>query len=449
MPGSPFETVRNDPFKERAGRNGKAKGKRMPKGITPPISDPFHVSAPTHAQMFFNPLQSKSTRAALSQSAQVRALTAAAAASASARAARGRVAAAPAVLRIAEPRAEAQWSDPALKPVQESATVEPLFAERVEEEAPAATPLTLAADGQGPAPQHPAGPQVSTSSSAYYGSRGGGNGNGSGGGSGDGTDGGDTIEPVQDDIVAGVLVAAFALLFGWAGYNALVGSGGVSDDGERLLSPQSADVQPAGNMTTQIDDLSAPNPFPPGPVDIRPSSPIETQIDPAEDDALQTQLRAPAAPTELAQAQIQTQVETEPAAPVAPACAPGRAMRAYFCTASANLTPTARTALLAEIRDWGACAASNELVVRGYADTRGAMSMNAALAASRAGSVAALLREQGLSVTEVEGVGELSQIEDERNCANQRRVDVSIKGDPAPANLACTPPAEAQSMICA
>ncbi len=447
MSGSPFESVRDDPFKQRAGRNVKGKPKRMPKGITPPISDPFHVSAPTHAQAFFNPLQSKSSRAALSQTAQVRALTAAAAASAQARAAKSKGRTRQVLAPISEGVAERRPVE--LFP-ERAPEAEPILAEF--SDAPVAADvetggaLVMAADGQGPAPQHPNGPAASSSASAYYGDgRNGGGGGASGGGSGDGGDG--RVDPVQDDIVAGVLVAAFALLFGWAGYNALVGSPNTPDDGEAAFVPQTPE-----SMTRQIEDLGAPNPFPPGPIDIRPASPVDT----AQNDTFQTQLFTPAVPEPVVPAQLDPQTPAEPQAPVAsepapppPACAPGRAMRAYFCTASANLTPTARTALLSELDDWGTCAGSNELVVRGFADTRGASSMNAVLAAGRAASVAALLRERGLSVTEVEGVGELSDIEDERNCANQRRVDVGIKGDPPPVSLACSPPREAQSVVCA
>lgn len=445
MSGSPFETVREDPFKARADKNGTGRAKRMPKGITPPISDPFNVSAPTHAQAYFNPLQSKSTRARLSQTAEVRALTAAAAASAQARAARERRAETRGnveALRAEAPadRADAGWTDPLLVPKAEVAPLAPLFAAPVEK--PRVEPeeaIVLAADGHGPAPQHPAGPQPSSSAAAYYGEGkgGGGNGGGSGGGSDDGGEG--RVEPVQDDIVAGVLVAAFALLFGWLGYNAVMGPDSPPEEGDGLLAPQSTE-------TTQIEDLGAPNPFPPGPIDIRPTSPIEA----APDDAQQTQLRSAAEtePLQLAEAPAEVQPAAEPAAPPPPVCASGRAMRAYFCTAKADMTPVAREAMLSEIREWGACATANELVVSGYADTRGAVAMNANLAASRASSVAALLRERGLSVTEVDGVGELTGIEDEQNCANQRRVDVYIKGDPPPPSLACSPPAEARNMIC-
>lgn len=444
MSGSPFETAREDPFKARAGKNGNNRPKRMPKGITPPISDPFHVSAPTHAQAFFNPLQSKSTRAKLSQSAEVRALTAAAAASAQARAARERGAGKQTNVQALKPdrpeaRQEAGWTDPLLAPKADVAPLAPLFAERVEEpRAETDGAIVMAADGQGPAPHHPSGPQPSSSASAYYGEGkgGGGNGGGAGGGSGSGGDEG-RVEPVQDDIVAGVLVAAFALLFGWLGYNAVMGQDAPAED-DTLVSPQSTE-------TTQIENLGAPNPFPPGPIDIRPTSPVETP----PDDALQTQLRTATEPLQLAEAPTAARPASESVGPPPPVCVSGRAMRAYFCTAKADMTPVAREAMLSEIREWGACATANELVVSGYADTRGAVAMNANLAESRASSVAALLRERGLSVTEVDGVGELSGIEDEQNCANQRRVDVYIKGDPPPLSMACAPPVEARNEICA
>lgn len=440
MTGFPFQTAHPDPFKAQPSRKDRKKAKRMPKGITPPISDPFHVSAPAHAQLYFDPLRSKSSRAKLSASADVRSLTAAAAASAQARI--DRRPSIPAATFSETPSDAAPVHEPDLR---EREPILAEFSEAEETDTTLAPPVSMAADGHQPGGHHPHGPTPSTRAGAYYAQSGRSGGGGNGGGSGgNGAGGGPPakVDPVQDDIVAGVLVAAMAVLFGWAGYNALAGSGSTSDDGEPLLSPQSL-----SNATTQIEDLTAPRALPPGPIDIRPSSPIETQADLA----LPTQLQTVAEPEALELAQIETQAQapSEAAAPSPPTCAPGRAMRAYFCTASANLTPTARSALIRELDDWGACAASNDLVVRGYADTRGSSTMNAGLAASRAGSVAAMLRERGYSVTEVVGVGELSDIEDERNCSNQRRVDVGIKGDPPPANLSCAPPREAQSLICA
>lgn len=441
MTGSPFETGRVDPFKTRVGKKGKGRSRKMPKGITPPISDPFHVSAPTHAQDFFNPLMSKSSRALMSRTSGQRALTAAAAASAAARAARSGDKPAAVPEKVVRLKLEDRPQEaPRAQPIQAE------FEEVAEPDFAAASGAVMAADGQGPAPSHPNAPAVSSNASAYYaparsgggGSGGGGDGGGAGGGTGDG--GGAKVDPVQDDIVAGVLVAAMAVLFGWAGYNALMGSDRGGEDGDATFAPQSE-----GSQSARIEDLGAPNPFPPGPIDIRPTSPIE----PSSDDTTPTQLRTTVAPVEPAEADAQTPAATEQVTSAPPACAAGRAMRAYFCTASANLTPTSRSALIKELDDWGACASSNELVVRGYADTRGSTTMNAGLAASRAGTVAALLRERGYSVTEVEGVGELSDIEDERNCANQRRVDVGVKGDPPPVSTSCTPPQEAASLICA
>ncbi len=439
MTGFPFETDRVDPFKVQVGKKGQGRRRKMPRGITPPISDPFNVSAPTHAQLFFNPLKSKSSRALLSRSGGERALAAAAAASAAARAARGGAPVEPQAPNVV--RLEIEKRVPAAAPEQ---TILAEFEEASEGAASGNVSIVMAADGQGPAPQHPAGPASSSSAAAYYaparsGGGGGGNGGGSGGGGTGSGGGGAKVDPVQDDIVAGVLVAAMAVLFGWAGYNALMGGDTSGDDGDATFAPQSD-----GSQAARIEDLGAPNPFPPGPIDIRPTSPIEP---PAEDTA-PTQLRTAIAPVEMAQADTQTPAASEAVAAGAPACAAGRAMRAYFCTASANMTPTVRSALIKELDDWGACASSNELVVRGYADTRGSTAMNAGLAASRAGTVAALLRERGYSVTEVEGVGELSDIEDERNCANQRRVDVGIKGDPPPVSTSCAPPQEAEALIC-
>jgi outer membrane protein OmpA-like peptidoglycan-associated protein len=125
-------------------------------------------------------------------------------------------------------------------------------------------------------------------------------------------------------------------------------------------------------------------------------------------------------------------------------------IHAYFCTSRSVLTASARKALDAEISEWRSCIADREVVVRGYADTRGASEINAALGERRAAALAAILRDRGLKVAEVTGVGELGGLDDGQNCANQRRVDIALESevDKATPSRACAPPEEAVPIAC-
>jgi outer membrane protein OmpA-like peptidoglycan-associated protein len=123
-------------------------------------------------------------------------------------------------------------------------------------------------------------------------------------------------------------------------------------------------------------------------------------------------------------------------------------VHAYFCTARSTLTPVAQSALEEQIASWKTQAAGREIVVTGYADTRGTSAFNAQLAASRADFVAGLLRSHGLSVVEATGVGELEGLDDGVNCANQRRVDIAIRGTNATPSRACGLPQEVVALSC-
>ncbi len=124
-------------------------------------------------------------------------------------------------------------------------------------------------------------------------------------------------------------------------------------------------------------------------------------------------------------------------------------MRALFCTDADQLALTSRDALDAEIADWRSCIRDKEIVVTGYADTRGPKEYNVDLAARRARSIATILRAEGLSVAETIGFGELTEMEDNRNCSNQRRVDISLKeAGVLPPSRDCTPPEDLRKLVC-
>ena len=126
-----------------------------------------------------------------------------------------------------------------------------------------------------------------------------------------------------------------------------------------------------------------------------------------------------------------------------------RTMRAWFCTAGSGLTPGTKAAIEREMVDFKAAFAGKELVVRGYADTRGSSVYNAALSGERANVVADFLRANGLTVTEARGLGELEGLADNQNCANQRRVDVFVKGGPGETpSRACAPEPKDEELIC-
>mgnify|MGYP000620827604 FL=1 len=124
-------------------------------------------------------------------------------------------------------------------------------------------------------------------------------------------------------------------------------------------------------------------------------------------------------------------------------------MNAWFCTKSSGMTKASQAALEKEMATFKAAFAGKELVVLGYADTRGTSVYNSALAGERANVVADFLRTNGLTVVDARGIGELDGLDDNQNCANQRRVDVFIKGGPGETpSRACAPEPDVQELAC-
>ncbi len=289
---------------------------------------------------------------------------------------------------------------------------------------PSGAPLSAAALApEAPAPAPSAARPEPTARRDYYGR----------GGSG-GSGGGDPPKPKrfdQDDIAAAIMALLLLLAIGW-GAMSLLGHRSDGTDDRRLL-PQSAAIDP--------EPAPAPDPFAGAPVDLTPRSVLPAV--PSEDpspvpEAVSPQTALAAAP----------QPDTAAAPGTAPTCDPSRVVRAYFCTAKADLTPQSRAALERQIKEMGSCTDGREWVVRGFTDTRGAETFNTELAARRAASVASVLRSSGLTVTEVVGVGKLTDMEQGQNCANQRRVDVSLKTSLPPSNRACAPLPEDEALIC-
>lgn len=290
---------------------------------------------------------------------------------------------------------------------------------------PSPAPASASAFAASAPPARPAGAAAPAAAGPdYYGRRGGGGG------------GEDPPKPKrfdQDDIAAAIMAILLLLALGW-GAMGLVGGGDDPADERRLL-PQSTGIDPAPVPAP------APDPFAGAPVDLTPRSapPAVPSGDPAPvPEAASPQTALAAAP----------QPDTAAAPAVAPTCDPTRVLRAYFCTAKADLTPQSRAALEAQLTEMGSCADGREWVVKGFTDTRGAETFNTELAARRAARVAELLRAGGLTVSEVVGVGKLTDIEQGQNCANQRRVDVSLKTSIPPSNRACAPLPEEEALIC-
>ena len=124
-------------------------------------------------------------------------------------------------------------------------------------------------------------------------------------------------------------------------------------------------------------------------------------------------------------------------------------MHAWFCTAGSGLTKAAKGALDKELSEFKSAFAGRELVVRGYADTRGTSVFNSALGGERANVVADFLRTNGLTVVDARGIGELDGLDDNQNCANQRRVDVYVKGGPGETpSRTCAPEPEVEELVC-
>lgn len=242
-------------------------------------------------------------------------------------------------------------------------------------------------------------------------------------------------------VLFGIAVIAFLLMWFMRGK-----SDEAIEDGT-LFAAQSAPVQRlAVSPTPPLPPPLPPvDPFGDKPVDLRPQGPIP-EAAPAPPEVAEVSptpaTPAPAAPPP---------VSAKPAPAIAESSLPlaERKMHAWFCTASSRLTKAARTELNGELDKFAQVFAGKELVVRGYADTRGSTEYNSALSGSRASVVADFLRTKGLTVTDSTGVGELEGLDDNQNCANQRRVDVWVKGGPAEApSRACAPEPDVESLVC-
>jgi outer membrane protein OmpA-like peptidoglycan-associated protein len=247
---------------------------------------------------------------------------------------------------------------------------------------------------------------------------------GGGGGGGAGSD-----EPPrergfnQDDFVGVMLGAAVvALLLLW------LLRGGQQEDNQ-IVGVQSAMNEPIALPAAAPTPapLPPPDPFGDRAVDLTPKGPIP----------------------EAAPDTSKAVAEAAPAPAVAPAPVGDRAMHAWFCTAGSKLTVASRKALEGELEQFAAAFAGKELIVRGYADTRGTSVYNSALGSQRATVVADFLRTKGLNVVDAAGVGELDGLDDNQNCSNQRRVDVFMKGGPGEApSRACAPEPEVEDLVC-
>ena len=124
-------------------------------------------------------------------------------------------------------------------------------------------------------------------------------------------------------------------------------------------------------------------------------------------------------------------------------------MRAWFCTNEAQLTDKAKAELEKEIADWNSCFKDRELVVSGYADTRGPSDYNTWLGGERAKTIADFLKSRGIKVAQLQPVGELDGLDDNQNCSNQRRVDIMFKGEDAePPSRSCAPPSDFAALVC-
>jgi outer membrane protein OmpA-like peptidoglycan-associated protein len=229
------------------------------------------------------------------------------------------------------------------------------------------------------------------------------------GGGGDGA-GGPPVDRIfnQDDLAGVLIVLALLLLIA---LYLVRGNGAPASEPQRLVS--TASVEPAPVPAPLVD------PFGDKAVDLTPKSP-------------------PPPPA----------VEAAPAP--APVCPSGRVMRAWFCTAESELTQVARAALEKDLKDWGSCLTGKQLVVTGYADTRGDPDYNTSLSSARASVVASALRAKGVKVAEAAGAGELPGLADNENCANQRRVDVRLSDDASapPPSKSCAPPDEFAVLSC-
>lgn len=245
----------------------------------------------------------------------------------------------------------------------------------------------------------------------------------------------------QDDIfgvVFGIAVLAFLLL--WF----VRGRGEETPAGDLLATPQSATGQslaalPPPGPAPKVD------PFGNAPVNLKPTGPIP-EASPADPQVASV---APPAATPAPAAPVTASPPALAASPEAAIPIAERKMHAWFCTASSRMTKSSRTELKGQMAKFEDIFAGKELVVRGYADTRGSNELNADLGARRAQTVANYLTSKGLSVVDVRGVGELNGLDDNQNCPNQRRVDVWVKGGPAETpSRECAPEPDVEALVC-
>ncbi len=124
-------------------------------------------------------------------------------------------------------------------------------------------------------------------------------------------------------------------------------------------------------------------------------------------------------------------------------------LQAYFCTASSQLTPSAIAALEKRLAEHSGDLEGRDLVVEGFADTRGSSDYNLALGKARAETVADFLRARKFTNVDMAGVGELDGLADNENCPNQRRVDIRVADGPSPPpSRSCAPPQEMAELAC-
>jgi outer membrane protein OmpA-like peptidoglycan-associated protein len=215
----------------------------------------------------------------------------------------------------------------------------------------------------------------------------------------------------QDDLMGVLIVLAMLLLLA---LYLMRGGAGAPAAVNPIVSTQFAASEPAAPPAPLVD------PFGNKPVDLTPKSPL---------------------PPEAA-------VAPAPAPAPTPACQP-RVMRAWFCTAKSELTEAARATLEKDLTELSSCLTGKELVVTGYADTRGSPDYNSVLGGARASVVAQLLKAKGVKVAELTGIGELPDLADNQDCSNQRRVDVRLADGPAePPSKSCAPPDEFAALSC-
>lgn len=345
-----------------------------------------------------------------------------------------RVVAAPVVVAAAIPPGRPKLVAPAPQPATPPRLVdvkpEPVVATPAPAPAPpplkpaVLTPVIVAADPEpppapkpepAPAPAPAPKPDARSAAAAYYGLSDGDGGKPKRGGGGD-------DPPVDRDVIMGaIIVILVLLLLAWL----FMGREQPRQE-EAMLQPAMAPVAPAA--------APKPDALPPGPLDLRPSETPTPESSPTP--TPEPTVAVAAAPT------------PEPT-PTTPACPRGRMVNVFFCTASAELTPAMRSEVEKELANWGQCLTTEKIVVTGYADTRGESAFNAALASSRAEAAAGLLAAAGLTVVAKSGVGELDGLEDNQNCANQRRVDVTVQSSEyGPPSRSCAPPTEQKKLVC-